>query len=633
VLTRAEYNANPPPDPNVGGSTGTPPPVTLKRVMCLGDSLTEGNETVATGFRTYRGKFAQLLTAGGVEYDLVGTRSLTPASGGNDPHHEAYGGAGIDSVIGANNITDRLPTILAESVTVDIIVMLLAWNDVYNASQNIGTRYASLAGKIRAAKPDVKLLLVTLPPTQGNTEAATGTALPPYSTVNTAIRALASGNTQVAEGATASYVSGDYQDPIHLLQSGADKLAFVIYNRLAALGWISATAVSPPPVPTPDVSAALSWIVTDVGGLSWFATGASDAPVVLITTLPNAAPGVAYSATLTASGSPAPTWSIVSGSLPTGLSLNSTTGVISGTPTGSTATFTARATNSQGTDDQALTLTVTGTPQIITQALPAGTPNLAYTATLAATGTAPIVWSVTAGVLPPGLALNPASGVISGTPTAVDAWPFTVAATGPAGTDDQTFEILIGIAPIISTTTLATMISGTPYSVQLQASGAQPITWSVPIASLPAGIALSGAGLLSGTPSAVSTGSMTVTATNAAGTDTQALSWTVLAVPVSPVITTSTLPAGTVGTAYSQTLAATGAATITWSIAAGALPTGLSLNASTGAITGTPTEVAARTFTARATNASGTFDRVLSLSVNGEAFDEISGGWGRFIRQ
>ncbi|MHC4714723.1 MAG: Ig domain-containing protein, partial [Planctomycetota bacterium] len=70
---------------------------------------------------------------------------------------------------------------------------------------------------------------------------------------------------------------------------------------------------------------------------------------------------VAYSETLAATGGVTPySWSIVSGSLPTGLSLNSGTGEISGTPTtGGTSNFTVRATDSNtpaDTDDQALSI-------------------------------------------------------------------------------------------------------------------------------------------------------------------------------------------------------------------------------------------------------------------------------------
>lgn len=79
--------------------------------------------------------------------------------------------------------------------------------------------------------------------------------------------------------------------------------------------------------------------------------------------------------------------------------------------------------------------------------------------------------------------------------------------------------------------------------------------------------------------------------------------------PVAPTITTSALSPITRGASFSQTLAATGDAPITWSVQAGSLPAGLSLNGSTGALTGTPTGAWAYDVTIRATNATGSDDQ------------------------
>jgi len=71
--------------------------------------------------------------------------------------------------------------------------------------------------------------------------------------------------------------------------------------------------------------------------------------------------------------------------------------------------------------------------------------------------------------------------------------------------------------------------------------------------------------------------------------------------PSPPVITTNSLPGGTAGTAYNQTLTATSVSAVTWSIENGVLPPGLSLNATTGVISGIPTRFGSYTFTIRAT--------------------------------
>ncbi len=82
-----------------------------------------------------------------------------------------------------------------------------------------------------------------------------------------------------------------------------------------------------------------------------------------------------------------------------------------------------------------------------------------------------------------------------------------------------------------------------------------------------------------------------------------------------PVITTSSLPGGTVGSAYSQTLTATGSSPITWSIVSGSISP-LTLNSSTGAITGTPSTATTLSATFRATNASGFDEEPLSIVVS-----------------
>lgn len=158
----------------------------------------------------------------------------------------------------------------------------------------------------------------------------------------------------------------------------------------------------------------------------------------------------------------------------------------------------------------------------------------------------------------------------------------------------------------ITTTTLGDGVAGTAYSVTLQATGGTGTrTWSLSAGSLPGGLTLSSAGAITGTPAAAGTFNFTVSVTDQ-GTpqqsDTQALSIRI-ADPL--VITTTTLPDGTVGTAYSQTLAATGGITpLSWSVASGALPGGLTLDPASGAISGTPTGAGAFTFTVQVQDSS-----------------------------
>lgn len=86
-------------------------------------------------------------------------------------------------------------------------------------------------------------------------------------------------------------------------------------------------------------------------------------------------------------------------------------------------------------------------------------------------------------------------------------------------------------------------------------------------------------------------------------------------VKYAPTITTTDLPNGTVGTAYNQTLIADGTAPITWSVTGGDLPDGLSLNESTGEISGTPTTADTYNFTVTATNDAGSDDKKFTLTI------------------
>ena len=117
-----------------------------------------------------------------------------------------------------------------------------------------------------------------------------------------------------------------------------------------------------------------------------------------------------------------------------------------------------------------------------------------------------------------------------------------------------------------------------------------------------------------GVVTAVAGGTAVITATTHDGLFTATCTVTVNAPDAPPTITTGTLPDGKVGEAYSQTLTATGTAPITWSIDGG-LPAGLSLNADTGEISGTPTADGTAKFTVKATNSAGSNTKELSITI------------------
>lgn len=154
--------------------------------------------------------------------------------------------------------------------------------------------------------------------------------------------------------------------------------------------------------------------------------------------------GVSYSSSLTAGGGVPPyTFSIISGSLPPGLTLNSSTGLISGKPTqASTFSFTAKVVDSSGnstidTVTTGCTIVTCPTTQIkLTLTCPSnsGQVGTQYNSALVASGgVQPYTFSIISGSLPPGLTLNPATGVISGMPTTPGPFSFTAQVVDSSG--------------------------------------------------------------------------------------------------------------------------------------------------------------------------------------------------------
>jgi len=242
------------------------------------------------------------------------------------------------------------------------------------------------------------------------------------------------------------------------------------------------------------------------------------------------AAGTPYNVALSVSGGISPySWSVSQGTLPTGLTLASATGAVSGTPSsaGSYA-FTVKVTDSGTptalTATASLTIAITGGSAIVfgTTALPLATVNSPYSATIAASGgSGALSYALSgSGSLPAGLTLA-ASGAISGTPTAAGTSKFTVTASDTSGNSaTASFSILVNSTSLaITSTNLPSGTAGTAYSFTFQASGgAGSYTWSLASGSgaLPAGITLSSAGLLAGTPTVSGSFPFAVQVTDAA---------------------------------------------------------------------------------------------------------------------
>ncbi|HEY6332125.1 MAG TPA: Ig domain-containing protein [Blastocatellia bacterium] len=235
-------------------------------------------------------------------------------------------------------------------------------------------------------------------------------------------------------------------------------------------------------------------------------------PLAISTTsLPQANVGSAYSQQVAATGGVPPySWVLLSGSLPPGVTLAQSTGVVSGTPTATgTYNFILQVSDSMSNRAQVtMSISVAGPVlAITTSSLPQAQVGSTYNQPMAASGgTPPYSWAVISGSLPPGLALGQSTGLVSGTPTTAGGYNFTIQVSDSQSNKVQTaFSITVIAAPLaIMPITPPAATVGTAFAEQLTAAGGvAPYTWSVSEGALPGGLALNiGTGIISGTPTA-----------------------------------------------------------------------------------------------------------------------------------
>lgn len=245
-------------------------------------------------------------------------------------------------------------------------------------------------------------------------------------------------------------------------------------------------------------------------------------------------------------------------------------------------------------------------PPVVTAAasLP-GTVGALFSYNVLATNS-PTNYAVTAGTLPAGLSINATTGVISGTPTAASTASVTVTATNSAGSGANTISFNITLPPIpVVTASTFTGTVGTAFSNNLVATNS-PTSYTQTGGALPPGLSMNSSGIITGTPTSAGPYTIIVTATNAGGTsDAVTISFAISNIPV-PVITGDTSLTAFLNSTYSYPVIATNSPT-SYTLASGSLPPGLSLNATTGIISGITSNTAASyPFTITAGNAGGT---------------------------
>jgi hypothetical protein len=299
--------------------------------------------------------------------------------------------------------------------------------------------------------------------------------------------------------------------------------------------------------------------------------------------------GMAGTFTVMATGTPAPTLS-ESGTLPSGVTFTPATGVLAGMPlagTGAAYPITFTAHNGAGADaTQSFTLNVNEGPSFASPNMTNFTVGAPGTFTIIAAGFPAPTFSET-GALPNGVTLT-TTGLLSGTPTISGTFPILITASnGVAPSATQNFTLTVDTAPVITSANNSTFTVGTPGTFTVTATGSPAPTLSES-GTLPAGVTFDPAtGLLSGTPRA-GTGAIYAiifAASNGSGADaTQNFTLTVDEAPAFTSAISTTFTAGGAGT---FTVTASGFPAATFS-ETGALPGGVTLNSSTGVLSGTP---------------------------------------------
>jgi putative Ig domain-containing protein len=340
---------------------------------------------------------------------------------------------------------------------------------------------------------------------------------------------------------------------------------------------------------------------------------------------PQGTVGISYNTVLTVTGGTTP-YSFSGTGLPSGLTLNTSTGSITGMPTAS-GTFSVSVTVTDAGSNRAQanfsiivdksgTISVTLSPD--NGALVSGQ-TLQFKATVNNSTNQGVTWYASEGTITSG-GLYTAPQVNSGT------WTYRVWATSNADPSKSATSLVV-VTPLviplkITTTSLPEAMAGSAYTETLGASGGKsPYHWKLTSGTLPQGLLFTGSsGVLSGSTAQTGEFSVTFQVTDSSW-PTQLTTSQQFNLQVSSLleITTTLIPEITAGTSYNAPMSGVGGMTpYHWSISTGTLPSGISLSSTTGDFTGTTSQTGQFSFTVKLTDSSSpaqSVSQALSVTV------------------
>ncbi|MBX2998567.1 MAG: putative Ig domain-containing protein [Caldilineaceae bacterium] len=306
--------------------------------------------------------------------------------------------------------------------------------------------------------------------------------------------------------ANSSMLNIGYYDNNYFFVGMLDEIA--IYNRMLEPGEV------------------LSHYQSGLAGFGYCASSAEvAAPVITSSPVQQAVVNQPYRYDVDATGNPAPNYQLMTA--PTGMTINSATGLIQWTPDSvGTYSVTVRASNTGGNVNQSFTISVTDTsvaPQITSSPVITGFVGQTYTYDVKATGNPAPTFQLV-GAAPGGMSINiDVAGRIRWTPSRADVYAVTVRASNIAGNDEQSFTINVTeplSAPTITSLPVTVAAVKEPYTYEVQASGYPTPTFQ--LVNPPNGMTVhADTGLISWVPETAGNYNIKVEAKNSAGTISQ----------------------------------------------------------------------------------------------------------------